>query len=279
MDILLGLIAILVFIIAASIGLFYERILKSGLFKLENKRDYIIFILSIAIPSLAIIVFGVSKIWPAIPTGVPTATLTEKPILTPSSPAITEPSSNEFAIYRDASSAANHFTPSGYLGDTGDISIDEAWSDKPHAGSSSIQITYTPGRNGPSACSYTPPCKWAGIYWQSSPNNWGETQNTGFNLSGYTKLTFWARSDTEVHITFSVGGITGKYPDSLQPARSTGVIPLSHEWQQYVIDLSGGDLSYVICGFSWNMTWYDNGIEPNNSKVFVFYLDDILFQK
>jgi len=165
------------------------------------------------------------------------------------------------------------------MGDTGDITVNEVWTDNSHSGASSIKIIYSAEGKGPNECPFVPPCKWAGVYWQTPPDNWGTVPDAGFDLRGFRKLAFWARSDTEARIEFKVGGITGSYPDSIQPARSSGIKTLSPEWQPFEIDLEDADLSYVIGGFLWVTNWNNNGISEGNPKTLVFYLDDIRFER
>ena len=63
------------------------------------------------------------------------------------------------------------------------------------------------------------------------------------------------------------------YPDSSprQPAADT-LTTLTTQWQQYTIDLTGVDLSYVLGGFAWVA---NNTANPNGA---VFYLDDIQYE-
>jgi hypothetical protein len=158
--------------------------------------------------------------------------------------------------------------------------MNETWSDQPHSGTTAIKVVYDPRGSGPNSCDYAPPCKWAGVYWQNPANNWGTVPRAGYDLRGYTKLTFWARSEAGASVEFKVGGITGQYPDSIPPpALSTGIQTLTTEWQPYAIDLSNADLSYVIGGFLWTTSWKDNGIGTDNPKQLVFFLDDIQFEK
>jgi hypothetical protein len=169
-----------------------------------------------------------------------------------------------FNIYSDKYSVANHFDPSGWMGDKGDIAFDDGATTTWHTGGNSIRITYTPA--GPSG--------WAGIYWQHPKDNWGQVPGVGFNLSGVSRLTFWARgANGGEKAEFKVGGITGSYPDSLQSAVSTGVLTLSSNWQPYAIDLAGRDLSYVIGGFAWVTSQVQN---PSGATI---YLDDIRFEE
>lgn len=199
-------------------------------------------------------------------------------LVTTGQPASAPPptSSTAFDIYTDFDSLSNHFIPSGWMGDIGDLSVDPASTDQPYSGTTSIRIVYTMQGNQ-SSC--TPaPCKWAGIYWQSPEGNWGTVPNAGYDLRAYNRLTFWARSETPVTIEFKVGGISGTHGDSLQPARSMDFVTLTPQWQQYTIDLTGADLSYIIGGFVWATNWDQNAAHAANGTPLVFYLDDIRFE-
>lgn len=179
-----------------------------------------------------------------------------------------------FWIYRDADTSGNHFKPAGYMGDVGDIEINENFTENPHSGKTSIRVQYTAKGTGPHQCVYKPPCRWAGVYWQEPPDNWGENaalRNRGFDLSGYTRLVFWARADQKSQIRFQVGGIDKPYGDSLKFPKSI-VATLTTEWQEFVIDLSGANLSHIIGGFAWTAS------ADSNPKGATFYLDDIRFE-
>ena len=184
-------------------------------------------------------------------------------------------STTSFYIYQDADSPGNHFAPTGYMGDIGDIHIDVTFAENPHSGSTSIRVIYDAKGKGPNECSYSPPCKWAGVYWQEPPNNWGKDQfwaKRGFDLSGYNRLFFWARAEKPCTIQFEVGGISGPYGDSLAFPRSI-LAQLTTNWQEFEIDLDGADLTHIIGGFAWVTNWDTN---PNG---ITFYLDDIRFEK
>lgn len=179
-----------------------------------------------------------------------------------------------FYVYQDADSPDNHYTPSGYMGDTGDILIHEAFEEDPHSGRTCIRVVYDTRGRGPNACPYSPPCKWAGVYWQEPPNNWGTDgiwAGRGFDLSDYSRLIFWARADAPSAVEFKVGGIAETYGDSLVFPRSI-IADLTEEWQEFEIDLEEADLTHIIGAFVWATNW------DTNPDGVTFYLDDIRFE-
>lgn len=169
-----------------------------------------------------------------------------------------------FDVYTERSSAGNHFIPSGWMGDYGDLKIDPAWTADPHSGTTCVRVVYS-GAVSQGA-------RWVGIYWQHPPNNWGAAKDAGYDLSGARKLTFWARGEKgEERIEeFKMGGISGDYPDS--DTGGIGPVALTTEWKQYEIDLSGKDLSHIIGGFL-----FSTNVDVNPDGC-IFYLDDIRYE-
>lgn len=168
-----------------------------------------------------------------------------------------------FNIYTDAKSPDNHYIPSGYMGDYSDIKIDTACFDNPHTGTTCIKVTYSnASSNG---------ARWAGMYWQSPANNWGDKKG-GFDLTGAKKLVIWAKGAKggERIEEFKLGGITGLYPDS--DIAGIGPILLTKEWKRHEIDLGGKDLSYISGGFCWSTNL---DVNPDGAT---FYLDDIKYE-
>jgi hypothetical protein len=167
-----------------------------------------------------------------------------------------------FYIYQSFGARENHFVPSGWMGDYGDIRFSDKFKDQ-STGGTVIQVTYSAQAKQGNG--------WAGIYWQNPANNWG-SKSGGFNLNGAKKLVFRARGDKggETVSQFKVGGITGAYADSGSAA--IGPITLAKEWKEYEIDLVGQELSSISGGFCWTMTRDEN---PEGS---VIYLDDIRYE-
>ena len=168
-----------------------------------------------------------------------------------------------FKVYTQDASKENHFIPSGWMGDTGDLGCNSACLESPKTGKSCIKISYSAKK--------TQGQGWGGIFWQQPANNWGDKKG-GYDLTGATKLTFWAKGAKggEKIAEFKVGGITGEYPDS--DSASIESIVLTKEWKEYTIDLKGKDLSYIIGGFCFALSKKDN---PNGC---VFYLDNISYK-
>ncbi|MDD5156150.1 MAG: hypothetical protein PHF11_06710, partial [Candidatus Omnitrophica bacterium] len=168
-----------------------------------------------------------------------------------------------FGVYADKRSPDNHYIPSGWMGDYGDIKLNDESLDNPHSGTTSLQFVYSAKKSQGQG--------WAGVYWQNPANNWGSKKG-GFDLTGLNKVTFWARGAKggEVIQKFIVGGIKGTYPDSASV--EMGPVELTDSWKQYTINLAGKDLSYINGGFGWVTT------ADLNPKGATFYIDDVKFE-
>jgi hypothetical protein len=176
----------------------------------------------------------------------------------------TQNSKFPFVVYRDKGGKAPYIA-SGWMGDYGDIKINDGYKVNPKEGSTCVQVIYTAQRKNNAG--------WFGLYWQHPANNWGDKKG-GFDLRGARKLTFWARGEKggETIAEFKVGGITGQnFPGDTDSA-SIGPVRLSQQWEKYQIDLTGKDLSHIIGAFCLSASADDN---PNG---FTIYLDDVIFQ-
>jgi exo-beta-1,3-glucanase (GH17 family) len=180
-----------------------------------------------------------------------------------------------FQVYSDADSAGNHFQPTGKMGDCGDITVNVACPENPRSGTTCVKLTYTPAGVGPHSCDYSPPCNWAGCYWQEPANNWGRDaafEGAGFDLRAYNKLVFWVRAEKDATAEFKVGGIVGRYGDSLTYARAARV-RVTTSWTRHSVDLDGANLSRIIGGFC---------VTTNRDQApagMTLFLDDIQFVK
>lgn len=179
-----------------------------------------------------------------------------------STSAVSSQSSFEpFYVYENFQSPNNHYAPSGWMGDVANIELDQSYTQETHSGNSCIKMRF----------SVDGLKQWAGVYWQHPVDNWGDKKG-GYNLTGATKLTFWARGANgyEVISEVKIGGISGVYGDS-DVAWLKG-IKLTGSWKQYTIDLSKSDLSSISGGFCIVFSKKDN---PKGCTVF---LDDIRYE-
>ena len=160
---------------------------------------------------------------------------------------------SSFIVFKEANSGGNHFIPSGWMGDIGDLEYSSYDISNPRSGLTSLRIDYSAkGTNG-----------WAGIYWQYPENNWGD-KGSGLDLSGATKVTFWARGKNGGEwVKFFVGGINRapyhnsnfSHEDSFGPI-GTGSVRLSKDWQEFTIPL---DRDYFDIYRDYHSAYFPSG--------------------
>ncbi|MDD5066524.1 MAG: hypothetical protein PHF84_05705 [bacterium] len=166
-----------------------------------------------------------------------------------------------FYVYTDSFNRLNHYIPSGWMGDYGDIKYNDRWNQNPMSGKTCIQIKYTAERKQGAG--------WSGVYWQNPANNWG-TSKGGYDLTGAKKLFFNARGEKgDELVEFKVGGITGQYSDTA--GGTTGPVELSKEWKMFEIDLTDMDMSFINGGFC---VVFSGDANPDGCT---FYIDEIYY--
>lgn len=179
-------------------------------------------------------------------------TVTEQP----SEPAPAPKPAPILVVYGHDSSSTPYLA-SGWMGNTAAIGYDDHCAETPHSGSACIKLDYKAAD------------KWAGIAWQDPPDDWGD-KDGGHNLTGATKLTFWARGrDGGEKVEFFVGAIKSDKPF---PDTAMARIPttLTTVWKQYTIDLTGKNLTRIKTGFGWSLA--------GQGRPVTFYLDDIQYE-
>jgi len=165
-------------------------------------------------------------------------------------------------VYNDGNSGENKFFPTGMMGDINDSWINSYCKESPYAGSSCIKIVY----KKKAGQIY----HWTGLYWQAPANNWSPGSQPGYDLTGATTLTFWARGENGGETgDFMIGGDQG---NSFRKIMSSET--LSEEWIKYSVDLSNADLSNVGWGFGVKILPVRESSTANSGTVSV-YLDDI----
>jgi hypothetical protein len=196
-----------------------------------------------------------------------------------------------FQVYSDISAGGNHFHAMGQLPDQySAVSFSGICTNHPHSGATCIQCTFTNigGTNGGGfyfmngiLYGVAPLPYFGGTNLPGSPiiiSNY-----SGYDLTGATGLTYWARGKTGGEkVEFFVGGVgrdpasgnaTNPFPDSLPRTPPLGTTTvLTTNWQQFTLDLTGKNLTNVMGGFAW----YASG--SNNTSGATFYLDDIQYE-
>jgi hypothetical protein len=127
----------------------------------------------------------------------------------------------------------------------------------PKVGSTCLPVDYSRGD------------AWGGVVWQSPENDWGD-EDGGLDLSGATKLTFWARGKAGNEESKFGVGIIGRERPFFDTTKKEVLIKLSDKWERYSIDLTGSDLQRIKSGFYFSLA--------GQGQPLTFYLDDIRFE-
>lgn len=199
----------------------------------------------------------------------------------PGRPSPTATPSGEYSldVYTDRDVSVGHYAPSGFMGDTGDLTVEECARGAAHSGSTELVLSYAAAGQGPQeGCGGQVPCGWGAVAWLEPSGNWGDRPG-GLDLAGAGALSLWLRGDKGGEkVTLRVGGIgcgTGaRYADSVCPAVTMDPAPvtLGSDWQQLFLPLPiGTDLTRVVGGLTVALSAADN---PGGA---VIHLDDIRY--
>jgi len=161
-----------------------------------------------------------------------------------------------FVIYADDANGVP-YAPTGWMGNKSAIGFNDRCTDDPHSGATCVKVEYKAAAD------------WGGIVWQDPPNDWGD-KDGGHNLTGASKLTFWAHGAAGGEkVEFYFGVIKSEKPFSDSDTGRITVI-LTKDWKQYTIDLTGKNLTRIKTGFGWSLA--------GQGKPVTFYLDDIRYE-
>jgi hypothetical protein len=161
-------------------------------------------------------------------------------------------------VYDEAGREDPPFAPTGWMGNTKALKVNQEWKENPHAGKTCLRVEYEAKD------------AWGGVVWQSPANDWGDKAG-GWDLSGAKHLKFWARGEKggEV-ITFNFGviGREKRYFDTA--SGKLDKVELTSEWKEYTIELKDRDLTRIKTGFGFSLA--------GQGRPLVFYLDDVRFE-
>lgn len=160
-----------------------------------------------------------------------------------------------FAVVGDE--LAPGYVPSGWMGDFQSLTMDVACTDQPHSGRTCVRFRYARLEG------------WTGVAWQHPANDWGDEPG-GFDLTGASKLVFWARgAQGGETVRFGVGmiGNDKRFRDSAKAEREVVLAPV---WTRYEIPLRGRSLTRIKIGFWWTL--------GGQGAPVTFDLDDVRFE-
>jgi hypothetical protein len=172
---------------------------------------------------------------------------------------------------------SDYYAPSGFMGDgqsvTGAVVVEPAGCKTPRAAGAlgaCYRIIYLPP---PLDAGQT--VRWAGVYWQGPPNNWGQIPGRRVE-PGASQVSFFAAGETgQETIRFKVGGIISAdraaqpYADTFDVQTQT---PLTTTWTRQILPLGAPAYSEVIGAFCWVA-------EATTTTPIIFYVDGIVWEK
>ncbi|HEY8399781.1 MAG TPA: glycoside hydrolase family 2 TIM barrel-domain containing protein [Cytophagaceae bacterium] len=160
-----------------------------------------------------------------------------------------------FYVYKDGVNPP--YIPTAYMGDYKDLRVDAAHRQITYSGTGSIKITYDN------------PAGWYGLGFVDPPDDWGDKPG-GYDVSGATKFTFWAKATNENVIATFGFGLIGKDKEFYDTERKSLKVQLTNQWKKYEINVSKSDLRCIRSGF----TIFGGGI----GEPYSIYIDDIMFE-
>jgi len=175
----------------------------------------------------------------------------------PLSSAKAKPAKLPLVVYDEAGEKPP-YVASGYMGHIQAIKLEPNCTENPHSGKTCLRVEYR-ANDG-----------WGGVAWQDPPNCWGDTPG-GYDLTGATRLTFWARGaqgGEKVSFEFGLIRRDKKYFDTASGKQ--GDVTLASDWREISLDLRGKDLSRIKTGFVW--------VVAGQGQPLTFYLDGIRFE-
>ncbi|MDV0446222.1 hypothetical protein MsAg5_00500 [Methanosarcinaceae archaeon Ag5] len=183
-----------------------------------------------------------------------------------------------YYVYKDFADGQNSFTQKAWMGNNNSGSAAMFEAAEPYSGTSSVRMNMKVVSGD-----------WNGfMFLTGSTDRNGQPQldfgehDTGIDLTGASKLTFYARGENGgERVEFFMGGLGydeyGRtdvpYPDSARKV-SLGYVTLTDAWTKYEIDLTGKNLSRIGCGFGWVSNDRQN---PGKSNI-TFYVDEIRYE-
>ena len=161
-----------------------------------------------------------------------------------------------YVVY-DEGGQPGAYIPSGWMGDTSAIRLDDQSTVQPKIGETCLQ------------CEFTQANGWAGVVWQNPENDWGDKIG-GLDLTGAKKLKFWVRGNQGGELVKFGFGLIDRDKNYYDTAKKEIEVRLQQEWQPIEIDLGNKELQRIKTGFYW--------VTAGQGRPIKFYLDRIVFE-
>jgi len=185
----------------------------------------------------------------------------------------------------------SYYPQRGFMGDIGDITDEEP-------GNNLIRMTYEAEGRGPHEWEYEyidgkinpKPCGFAGIMLLDGV--WGQTPGAGYDLRGFTTISWEARSlSGNVFVKFVAGGanwvwsekrtiVPAPYPDSL-PNLQLGEKELTGQWRHFEFSFgkntTAKGLQAVVAPFGWIISLGSNQGNHGQPAKFVIEVRNISY--
>ena len=188
----------------------------------------------------------------------------------------------------------SYYPSRGLMGDIGDIMKDE------EPGNHLIRMTYEAKGRGPHEWEYKyidgkinpNPCGFAGI--MLLDGDWGQTPGAGYDLRGFTTISWEARSlSGDAFVQFVAGGanwiwdektktkVAAPYPDLL-PNLQLREPPLTGQWRHFEFPLdknaTAKDLQAVVAPFGWIISLNSNKGNHGQPGKFIIEVRNISYE-
>ena len=160
-----------------------------------------------------------------------------------------------FYVYQDGDHTP--YFPSAYMGNHKAISVDLKSTEEVYSGTSALKLSYKDSDN------------WYGLGLVTPADDWGDIEG-GYDLSGATKFSFWAKaSENKLTATIGFGLIKNDkaFPDSVIERKD---IKLTTKWKKYTLKLDHQDMSCIRSGLVI--------FSSANGLPHQIYIDDVVFE-
>ena len=161
-----------------------------------------------------------------------------------------------FYVYKDGLKMP--YSPTAYMGNHKAMTVEVQDTTEVYSGKHALKISYNVNND------------WYGLGLVDPPNDWGEMLG-GYDISGATTFSFWAKSNKD-NVSATIGfGLIGKEKTYYDSAKTSIKINLSKEWSYHVIDIKDLDLTAIRSG----LTLFSS---PEDGQPQDIFLDDVKFE-